>query len=87
MNQDFKSPDSNKSFSRKIMKYLFQETASSVKHKILGGLSNMKDNSLQRVDDVSNALTDQLSDGIDAFGGGSKLEDCFLQVKQNLQLQ
>jgi len=68
----------------KILSFLsveaMQETASSVKHKILGGLSNMKDNSLQRVDDVSNALTDQLSDGIDAFGGGSKLEDCFLQA-------
>ena len=41
----------------------------------------MRDDSLQRVDLATNAITDGLSDGIDALGGGSKLEDCILQVK------
>lgn len=68
----------------KILSYLsaesLQDVVSSVKHEILGGLSSMRDDSLQRVDLATNAITDGLSDGIDALGGGSKLEDCILQA-------
>lgn len=39
----------------------------------------MKDDSIKRVDDATNAITDS----IDAIGGESKLEDCFLQVRED----
>jgi len=68
----------------KILSFLsaesLQDVVSSVKHEILGGLSSMRDDSLQRVDLATNAITDGISDGIDALGGGSKLEDCILQA-------
>jgi len=64
----------------KILSFLspdsLQDVVSSVKHEVLGSLSNMKDDSIKRVDDATNALTDSF----DSLGGESKLEDCFLQA-------
>ena len=53
---------------------------SGVKHGILGRLSSVRDDSLKRVDDVQNSITNTIDTGFEALGGGSKLEDCFLQV-------
>ena len=53
---------------------------SGVKHGILGRLSSVRDDSLKRVDDVQNSITNTIDTGFEALGGGSRLEDCFLQV-------
>lgn len=47
---------------------------------LLGGLSSVKDSSLQRVDEAQSVLSNTITGGIEALGGGSKLEDCVLQV-------
>ena len=77
----FLSPDSlqvdNTNHSIDNTNPLLQDVVSSVKHEVLGSLSNMKDDSIKRVDDATNALTDSF----DSLGGESKLEDCFLQVR------
>ena len=76
----FLSPDSlqvDKTNHKDNTNPLLQDVVSSVKHEVLGSLSNMKDDSIKRVDDATNALTDSF----DSLGGESKLEDCFLQVR------
>jgi len=57
-----------------------QDLVSGVKHGILGRLSSVRDDSLKRVDDVQNSITNTIDTGFEAIGGGSKLEDCFLQA-------
>jgi len=68
----------------KILSFLSADTiqnlSNNIKDEILNSLYSVRDDSLQRVDDATNALTDGISDGIDALGGGSKLEDCILQA-------
>ena len=59
---------------------MFQDIVSGVKHGILGRLSSVRDNSLKRVDEVQSSITNSIDTGFEALGGGSKLEDCFLQV-------
>ena len=60
---------------------------SGVKHGILGRLSSVRDDSLKRVDEVQSSITNTLDTGFEALGGGSKLEDCFLQVDTILVLR
>lgn len=57
-----------------------QDIVSGVKHGILGRLSSVRDNSLKRVDEVQSSITNSIDTGFEALGGGSKLEDCFLQA-------
>lgn len=57
-----------------------QDIVSGVKHGILGSLSSVRDDGLRRVDDVQSSITNTIDSGLDAIGGGSKLEDCFLQA-------
>merc|ERR1711936_810420 len=42
--------------------------------------SSVRDDGLRRVDDVQSSITNTIDSGLDAIGGGSKLEDCFLQA-------
>jgi len=64
----------------RIISYLsvdsLQGVISSIKHEILGSLSSVRDDGLQRVDDFNN----EISDSLDVVGGGSKVEDCLLQA-------
>ena len=68
----------------RIISYLsvdsLQGVISSIKHEILGSLSSVREDGLQRVDDLNN----EISDSLDVVGGGSKVEDCLLQVRDNL---
>ena len=59
---------------------MWQDLVSGVKHGILGRLSSVRDDSLKRVDEVQSSITNTIDTGFEALGGGSKLEDCFLQV-------
>ena len=58
-----------------------------MKHGLLGGLSSVKDSSLQRVDEAQSLLSNTITGGIEAIGGGSKLEDCVLQVSRELGMR
>jgi len=64
----------------RIISYLsvdsLQGVISSIKHEILGSLSSVREDGLQRVDDLNN----EISDSLDVVGGGSKVEDCLLQA-------
>ena len=68
-----------------LTQFCFQNLSNNIKDEVLNSLYSVRDDSLQRVDDATNALTDGISDGIDALGGGSKLEDCILQVRDILK--
>lgn len=64
----------------RIISYLsvdsLQGVISNIKHEILGSLSSVREEGLQRVDDLNN----EISDSLDVVGGGSKVEDCLLQA-------
>merc|ERR1712062_678604 len=53
-----------------------QGVVSSIKHEVLGSLSSVRDDGLQRVDAINN----EISGTLDVVGGGSKVEDCLLQA-------
>ena len=53
---------------------------SNIKHEILGSLSSVREDGLQRVDEATNLLNNEISDTLESVGGGSKVEDCLLQV-------
>ena len=64
----------------RIISYLsiesLQGVVSSIKHEVLGSLSSVRDDGLQRVDAINN----EISGTLDVVGGGSKVEDCLLQA-------
>ena len=68
----------------RIISYLSVESlqglVSNIKHEILGGLSSVRDDGLQRVDQATNAINNEITDTLDRVGGGGKVEDCLLQV-------
>ena len=68
----------------RIISYLsvdsLQDLVSNIKHEILGSLSSVRDDGLQRVDEATNATNNEISDTLESVGGGSKVEDCLLQV-------
>ena len=68
----------------RIISYLSVESlqglVSNIKHEILGSLSSVREDGLQRVDEATNALNNEISDTLESVGGGSKVEDCLLQV-------
>ena len=63
--------------SRKKFKKLI---VSNIKHEILGSLSSVRDDGLQRVDEATNVFNNEITDTLDSVGGGGKVEDCLLQV-------
>ena len=68
----------------RIISYLsvdsLQGLVSNIKHEILGSLSSVRDDGLQRVDQATNVINNEISDTLDRVGGGGKVEDCLLQV-------
>jgi len=68
----------------RIISYLsvdsLQDLVSNIKHEILGSLSSVRDDGLQRVDEATNAINNEISDTLESVGGGSKVEDCLLQA-------
>ena len=69
----------------RIISYLsvdsLQGLVSNIKHEILGSLSSVRDDGLQRVDQATNVLNNEITDTLDKVGGGGKVEDCLLQVR------
>jgi len=57
-----------------------QDLVSDIKHEILGSLSSVRDDGLQRVDEATNVLNNEITDTLDSVGGGGKVEDCLLQA-------
>merc|ERR1712045_739549 len=68
----------------RIISYLSVESlqglVSSIKHDILGSLSSVRDDGLQRVDEATNVINNEITDTLDSVGGGGKVEDCLLQA-------
>jgi len=68
----------------RIISYLsvesLQDLVSNIKHEILGGLSSVRDDGLQRVDQATNVISNEITDTLDRVGGGGKVEDCLLQA-------
>lgn len=68
----------------RIISYLslesLQDVVSNIKHEILGSLSSVRDDELQRVDDDTGTISNEITDTLDVLGGGSKVEDCLLQA-------
>ena len=58
-----------------------QDLVSNIKHEILGSLSSVRADGLQRVDEATSAINNEISDTLESVGGGSKVEDCLLQVR------
>ena len=69
----------------RIISYLSVESlqglVSNIKHEILGSLSSVRADGLQRVDEATSAINNEISDTLESVGGGSKVEDCLLQVR------
>ena len=69
----------------RIISYLsvesLQDLVSNIKHEILGSLSSVRADGLQRVDEATSAINNEISDTLESVGGGSKVEDCLLQVR------
>jgi len=68
----------------RIISYLsvdsLQGLVSNIKHEILGSLSSVRDDGLQRVDQATDVLNNEITDTLDRVGGGGKVEDCLLQA-------
>jgi len=68
----------------RILSYLSVESlqglVSNIKHDILGSLSSVRDDGLQRVDEATNVINNEITDTLDSVGGGGKVEDCLLQA-------